>query len=170
MIIQRFDSHPVPGQPQFPLDGIPIGEREHSVGPAGGLRHAPSPARLEKDFGVSGRPKQNPFLPQFAAQFLEVVDLAVVADDIRSVRREHWLVGGVGKVQNAESAMNQSHRPVGVDPIIVGAPVGKPLAQPLQKTAVRGPAIEANYSSDATHRPVCRENRSEFRVSQPGCR
>src|SRR5262249_23320563 len=81
---------------------------------------------LEHDLGIGTAAKPNATRLTLAAQFVEIIDCAVVRDDQLSIRRDHRLMAGCREVDDRESAVGEGNAGLGIAPeaMIVGTAIG----------------------------------------------
>src|SRR5690348_15485182 len=79
--------------------------------------------RLQQDLGVAARAEAAARGFELSAQLAEIVDLAVVDDDVTAVRRSHRLSARGREVDDGEPAMRKSETILDIDVLAVGTPM-----------------------------------------------
>jgi hypothetical protein len=118
-IIERFDAQWITREDQCLFGLVPDRERKHAAQPAETGR-APLRIRPEDDFGVGIRA---PVASELAAQFAEVVTLAVVSNAVACFSICHRLMTGGSRVNNCEPGVSENNVVHLDDTIIIRAAV-----------------------------------------------
>src|SRR5579864_1592952 len=106
-IIKRLDTHRIARDKQAMPSGVPETESKHAA-KSGEALFAPACVSLEHDFGIRVADQTCAGSFKFAAEFTEVIDLAVVDNPVASFGILHWLVPQRGEVENRQAAVPQT--------------------------------------------------------------
>ena len=90
---------------------------------------------------------------QFAPQLAEIVDLAVVGDDVAAVGRMHRLRAGLRQVDDRQPAMAEPDAGFRVAPAVgaVGAAMGEGVGHGARDSGLPGAAVNVEQAGDAAH-------------------
>ena len=155
-VVERLLADPVPGEDERLVAGVPEGEGEHAVGAGEGVAHAPLADGLDQHLGVRVAAEAVSGFLELPSQLAEVVDLAVVRDDVAPAARRHGLRALGTQVDDREPAMAQRHAAARIDPgtAVVGAAVAQRVRH-LQHAAAQRLRVRRRVcleeSCDATH-------------------
>ena len=105
--IKRLLAESVADQYQALFARVPNGECEHPLQTRKQPVDSPAPIAVDENFGVGARTETIAMRDQFAAQFGEVVHLAVVNDPHRAVLARHRLMARRGKIDDGEPTVAQ---------------------------------------------------------------
>jgi hypothetical protein len=150
-VVERLDAQPITDQPQPSLAPVPHREREHAVETRQRGR-PPLLPRVRDHLRVGARHEHVPTRQQVAADVVEVVDLAVVADLEAAVLGADGLAPRVGDVDDAEASVGEAEPRLSQESVGVGSAVAQPVrhgAEPclLHRTAVL--AVDPRNSAHA---------------------
>ncbi len=126
---QRLHPEPVAGEKQLALVTVKDRKGEHPVKPLEAI-HAPAPPGGEDHLGVARGAERETRLLQLAAQFAEVVDLAVEDDHCAAIGRMHRLRRS-GEVDDRQATMAEADPVIGPHPRPVRPPVRERITHPL---------------------------------------
>ena len=128
------------------------GVGEHAAQAANGIR-SPGEIRVEDGFGVAAGREGASRRGQVALQRLEVVDLAVVADQAAPIVRPHWLVSTL-EVDDRQAAMTEAGDTGGHDVPTIGSAMLQESGATLHEITMTWRerlAAQAEHSKDAAH-------------------
>ncbi len=106
VVAERFLAQAVARGEQAPAARVPDREGEHAA-QVPHARLAVLLVQAKDDLGVARRPEPMALLLEIGAQLLEVVDLAVVRDDKRSIVVRHRLVRPIAEVDHLQAPVHQ---------------------------------------------------------------
>src|SRR5262249_24668732 len=137
-------------QQQDLLLTIPQRQREHAVEAEQSFL-APLGDRMEHHLGIAGRAELVASRLELNAQLTEIVDLAIVTQDIAGVRRQDWLMAGRTEVEDGQAAMAEREGAVDELALPVWAAVANGIGHSLQNDGRRRRAIKVQEACDPTH-------------------
>ena len=151
LVAQGLLPQAIARQEELAPGGVPDGEGEHAPEEL----QAADPVflvEMEDHFRVGAGAEPVAASHQVGPEVLEIVDLPVEDDPDRAVLVRHRLVAGGAEIDDAEAPVRKAHRPLAVDPGIVGAAMGQDGVHPLQELALHGARrIEVELAADAAH-------------------
>jgi hypothetical protein len=124
-VIQGLFADPVASQPEGLVMSIPEGECEHPDELRQGRGHSPLSDGGEEHLRVGMAAESMAEARQVLAEWVVVVDLSVVRDDVPTLRRAHRLVAVRRQVDDGEASVAESDPAPLVDPTtaVVRSPV-----------------------------------------------
>ena len=146
--VERLDAGAIARQQQPFRLAIPQRVREDSV-EARDTGVAFERVKVQHHLGVAVRAELHTLLFEVGAQFLVVVDLAVVDDDVAAVGREHRLMAAA-EIDDAEAPVPEAHRAFDEVVTVVGAAVQKAVAH-RRDTRRIGSAFAQENSDQSAH-------------------
>ncbi len=155
-IIKRLDPQAVPNQGQGPLTPVPQGKGEHPDEAANGGLQAPFHDCRQNHFGIRMTVEFMAPVHQLRAHFREVIDLAIIGNDIAVIVRGHGLGAVFGQIDNRQPAESQRDARLGVKPLAIGirSPVMQGIGHGLDLTGQglgRGGRLKLQRSRQTTH-------------------
>src|SRR6185369_10179789 len=138
--VERFHAIAVARQKQSLLFSIEDRKSKHPVKVIDALL-APFFISVNDDFGVGARVKVIAQRFQLDAQFGKVVDLAVVSDDYVTVAAGHRLMTRGRKIDDGQTSVAETDRPVGVIAFAVRPTVTEATGHALQQAGRHGIAL-----------------------------
>ncbi len=113
--VQRLDAEPIANQPQRRLGTIPQRDGEHADEPRHRALRPKFPECRQHHLGIRAAAKPVAKPREFVAQLGEIIDLAVVGDDIASVRGMHRLMPERRQIDDRQPPMPKPDAGGGID-------------------------------------------------------
>ena len=149
-VVQRLDTVAVAGQQQGLLLAVPQGQGKHAVESEQGVC-APLGQGVQDDFavGLAAEPVAGGF--KLSAQFAEVIDLAVVAENEAMVSADHRLMAVRAQVDDSQAPMAKPHVAFDPLPFAIRPAMVDGVGHPFQDDRGDRCAVKVNEAGNAAH-------------------
>jgi hypothetical protein len=152
-IVERLDTVAIACEHQPLGAAIPDRKREHAVQSLD-AGFSPLGERLQQHLGVGARPELLAGGPKLGPQFLKVVDLAVVSDDIAPVGAHHRLMAGRGQVDDGQPSVAEPDHCVRVATLAIRPAMRNRIGHATDDDSRHCLAVEGDHSCNAAHTGV----------------
>ena len=161
---KRLFAEPVARQEQRLIATVRDAEREHAHESPQQVR-APLGVAVQQDLGVGLRGEGSAARLELGAKRLEVVDFAVVHNDVAPVRRRHGLGTRIGEIDNREPPVPQEERVLVPVRAVVRPAVSEEVGQAGKTRWIGDYAVAAEVPPDAAHLPYLRRRQAATNIT-----